>query len=121
ILGEFSYLIWNAIESWYYSDSVNTCLRKPIMSQPHLAYEEIDRLGESIYKTKLRALLETHENIGRLVSIDVETSDYEVGDDLLTSGKRIRERHPNALLYGVRIGYNAVFAVGGTLERTSRL
>ncbi|WP_395141137.1 hypothetical protein [Armatimonas sp.] len=90
------------------------------MPQPHLPYEEIDRLGESIYQTKLRALLETPENIGRLVSIDVETGDYEVGDDLLASGKRIHERHPNALLYGVRIGYNAVYAVGGMLERTSK-
>ena len=89
------------------------------MPQPHLSYEEIDRLGESIYQTKLRALLETPENIGRLVSIDVETGDYEVGDDLLLSGKRIHERHPNALLYGVRIGYNAVYAVGGVLERTT--
>lgn len=91
------------------------------MPQPHLAYEEIDRLGESIYQTKLRALLETPENIGRLVSIDVETGDYEVGDDLLASGKRIHERHPHALLYGVRIGYNAVYAVGGMLKRTSGL
>lgn len=90
------------------------------MPQPRLPYEEIDRLGESIYQNQLRALLETPENIGRLVSIDVETGDYEVADDLLVSGKRLQERHPDALLYGVRIGYNAVFAVGGMLERTSK-
>ncbi len=81
------------------------------MPQPRIPYEEIDRLGESIYQTRLRATLETGENIGRLVSIDVETGDYEIGDDLLVSGKNLRERHPDALLYGVRIGYNAVFAV----------
>jgi hypothetical protein len=89
------------------------------MPQPRIPYEEIDRLGESIYQTRLRATLETGENIGRLVSIDVETGDYEIGDDLLVSGKKLRKRHPDALLYGVRIGYNAVFAVGGMLERTA--
>lgn len=88
------------------------------MQHPHLSYEEIDRLGEQLYQSRLRPILEIPENIGRLVSIDVESGDYEIGDDLIASGKRLHERHPNSLLYGVRIGYNAVFAVGGVLERT---
>lgn len=89
------------------------------MPQMTLTYEEIDRRGASLYQDALRPILETAENMGKLVSIDVETGDYEVGDDLLVSGKLLRQRHPDALLYGVRIGYNAVYAVGGVLERTA--
>ena len=82
-------------------------------------YEEIDRRGIEIYETKLRKLLSTSENIGKLLSIDVESGDYEIADDLLLSGRNLRKRHPNALMYGVKIGYDAVLAVGGTIERIS--
>ena len=81
--------------------------------------DEIGRRGLEIYESRLRALLETDENIGRIVSIDVESGDYEVGDDLVAAGRRLQERHPDARMYGKRIGYNAVYAVGGSLTRTA--
>ena len=39
--------------------------------------EEIERRGQEIYESRLRSLLETEENIGKIVSIDVESGDYE--------------------------------------------
>ena len=80
--------------------------------------EEIGRRGQEIYD-RLRALLETEENIGKIVSIDVESGDYEIGDDLVAAGRRLQERRPDARMYGKRIGYNAVYAVGGSLTRTA--
>ena len=88
------------------------------MAPLRLTFDEIDRLGESIYESKLRKKVTTKDNIGKLLSIDVETGDYEIADDLLVSGQKLRARNPDALMYGVRIGYNAVLAVGGTIERT---
>jgi len=41
-----------------------------------------------------------------------------VGDDLVAAGRRLQQRHPDVLMYGKRIGYNAVYAVGGSLTRT---
>jgi hypothetical protein len=82
--------------------------------------EEIGQRGLEIYERRLRSLLETQENIGRIVSIDVESGDYEIGDDLVEAGRRLQQRHPNALMYGKRIGYNAVYAVGGSLSRTGQ-
>ena len=45
----------------------------------HLGHsaEEIGRRGQEIYETKLRSRVETEENIGKIISIDVDTGDYE--------------------------------------------
>lgn len=88
------------------------------MPHPRYSSEEITRRGNELYEQRIRPLVETRENIGKIVSIDIETGDYEVGDDLIATGDRLFARHPGAALYGARIGYNAVFALGGSLVRT---
>ena len=80
--------------------------------------EEIGRRGQEIYESRLRTLLETEENSGKIMSIDVESGDYEIGDDLVVAGRRLQQCRPDARMYGKRIGYNAVYAVGGSLHRT---
>ena len=82
--------------------------------------DDINERGEEIYKQRLRDLLETEENIGKLVSIDVDTGDYEVDADLLASGLRLQARRPQARMYGKRIGYDAVYAIGGSIHRTAK-
>jgi hypothetical protein len=90
------------------------------MGDARYSSEEIGRLGQEIYETRLRDRVETEGNIGKVISIDVDTGDYEIDDDLIKAGDRLRTRHPGAALYGARIGYDAVYAVGGTLARTTR-
>jgi len=85
-----------------------------------LSAEEIDRRGAEIYEEQLRIRVETPENIGRIISIDVESGDYAIADDLISAGDRVRARHPDAPMYAARIGYDAVFALGGALTRTAR-
>ena len=82
--------------------------------------EEIGRRGSELYENHLRLLLETEENIGKIVSIDVVSGDYEIAEDLLIAGRRLQLRHPDAQMYGKRIGYNAVYAVGGSLTRMAQ-
>jgi len=50
--------------------------------------------------------------------MDVETGDYEIDEMGIESSHRLQSRHPNATLYALRIGYKAVEALGGMLERT---
>ena len=89
------------------------------MPHSRLSGEEIAQRGEAIYQNELRSKIET-ANIGKLVSIDVETGDYEIGsDDDIDAPLRLHAKHPGAAVYSIRIGYNAVFAIGGTLERTA--
>lgn len=88
------------------------------MPHPRFNGEDIARRGEELYQSSIRAQVETSENIGRLVFMDIETGAYEVGDDLVSPGKNLQLRHPEAAIYAKRIGYNAALAVGGTLTRT---
>jgi hypothetical protein len=81
--------------------------------------EEIARRGEELYADSLRARVETDDNIGRLIAIDVQSGDYEIGDELTAIGQKLRERHLDAEVWFKRIGYDAVYAIGGTLTRTA--
>jgi hypothetical protein len=88
---------------------------------PHLRFsgEDIYERGERIYAERLRSHVETEDNIGKIISIDIETKDYEFSEasDLLTAAMRLQTKHPDAAIYGKRIGFNAVLAVGGSTYR----
>jgi hypothetical protein len=82
--------------------------------------DRISRIGHEIYETQLRDTVETEENIGKLISIDINTGDYEIGNDLIPTVRSLRQRQPQAEVWTERIGYNAVYAVGGSLYRRER-
>jgi hypothetical protein len=88
------------------------------MPYPTLSSQEIARRGKELYQKSIRAKVETQKNIGKIVSINVETGDYEIGDDLVETSLRLRAKQVDAALWGERIGFDAVYAVGGTLVRT---
>lgn len=91
-----------------------------MQASARLSSEEIRRRGEELYKHTIRAKVEQEETLGKLVSIDIETGDYEVGDDqTLDAPRRLQARHPGAVIYTRRIGYNAVYALGGVVEPTN--
>jgi hypothetical protein len=67
----------------------------------------------------LRNAIETSENIGKLIVMDVESGDYEIDATGIESSRRLKARHPDATLYALRIGYKTVESFGGMLERTT--
>ena len=88
------------------------------MSDPTTARAQIAPRGQEIYDQKLRAVVETEENIGRIIVIDVDTGDYEIAEEGLVAGHRLLQRHPDASMLCLRIGYDAVYSLGGDLMRT---
>ena len=90
------------------------------MSFSKFSDEEITQRGKELYDSQIRSQVETPENIGKIVSINIETGEYEIGDDLLITSQRLREKQADAVIWAERIGFNAVFAVGGTLVRTEQ-
>jgi hypothetical protein len=90
------------------------------MPHARLTNEEIDRRGQELYDRQIRAQVETPENTGKQIVIDVETGEYEIDDDGLKASRRLMAKHPDAALYGLRIGYNAVYTIGGVLTPTTR-
>jgi hypothetical protein len=51
-------------------------------------------------------------NHGKIVAIDIETGAFEVADDSLTAAKQLLMPHPDAQIFGIRIGYRAVHHFG---------
>lgn len=88
------------------------------MPHARLSNEEIDRRGQELYDNKIRVQVETAENIGKQIVIDVETGAYEIDEDGLKASRRLMVKHPDAALYGLRIGFNAVYTIGGMLTPT---
>ncbi len=89
------------------------------MPHPKFSGQEIGEKGDALYQT-VRPNVETPENIGKLLSLDIETGEYELGDDASFDAQRkLQAKHPGAAIYTVRIGYNAVYALGGVVERVA--
>jgi hypothetical protein len=90
------------------------------LPHPRFSNAEIDRRGQELYDRKISALVETEENIGKIIVIDIETGDYEIDSDGLAASHRAIAKHPGAALYGLRIGYDAVEGIGGGPEPIKR-
>jgi hypothetical protein len=85
-----------------------------------LSHEDVGKIAEQMYENTIRAKVELSENIGKMVIIDIETGDYDVDKNGLQAAKRLNTRHPNARLFGIRIGYNFAASFGGVMERVNR-
>jgi hypothetical protein len=72
---------------------------------PHARFsiEEIGRRGQAMYERDLKAKVEAN-NAGKYLALDIETEDYEVGDDYRVLSQRLHTRHPDTAVYIMRIG-----------------
>jgi len=66
--------------------------------------EEIVQRGKEIYERDIRPLVEAG-NEGRVVAIDVRTSEFELADDAITSASQLRAGLPEAVIFFMRVGY----------------
>ena len=74
---------------------------------------EIAVRGESMFREQVQSQVGPVEK-GTFVVIDVESGDYEVDARDATATRRLLERRPEAVTYGVRVGYRAAYShVGG--------
>lgn len=81
--------------------------------------EEVAARGEALYEQEIRPVVE-NENKGKYLVLDITTGEYEVDEDDLIATKRIMAKCPNAVLYGLRIGYPAAYRLGGFARMTDR-
>lgn len=82
-----------------------------------VAADPIARSWELYYR--IRSQIETPENIGKLILFDLISGDYEIANDDLgfEATNTVRGRHPDAEVFCLRIGYEAVSSFDGGLER----
>lgn len=85
----------------------------PRPTAPTRPKEEIARLGDQIYERDVRAQVEA-DHQGEIVSIDVESGIWAIGDDILEAVDRLRAKRPEAIdVWSLRVGYRAVHKFGG--------
>jgi len=82
-----------------------------------LSREKVVRRAKHFYESSIRPKNELEENIGNMVIIDIETSDYyKVDENSLHAADYLSAKHPHVRLFGIRIGYNIAGTLGGVME-----
>jgi peptide subunit release factor RF-3 len=85
---------------------------KPMaVRQRRYSKEELAQRGQELYESGIRQQVEAG-NDGKIVAIDIETGDFEVGDTIIAATDRLFERNPDAQPWGIRIGHRAVYHFG---------
>ena len=84
-------------------------------AQTQLPPHEIATRGRDLYESHIRALVDTPQNQGHFLSLDILSGDYEVGKSHVQTTLRLRERHPNPVITTLRIGYRATFTRNGRM------
>lgn len=74
--------------------------------------EEVAARGEAIYEQEIRHKVEGQSQ-GMYLVLDIESGEYEIDQDDLAATKRVMAKCPDAVLYGLRIGYPAAYRLGG--------
>ena len=88
-------------------------IQLPRPTAPTRPKEEIARLGDEIYERDVRGHVETDHH-GEIVSIDVDSGNWAIGDNLLEAVDRLRVQCPEAIdVWSLRVGYQAVHKFGG--------
>lgn len=76
-----------------------------------LSKEEIALRGREIYDDRIRQKVEFNDD-GKIVAIDVVTSEFVVRDNSLSAADALLENYPDAQIWFVRVGHRAVHRIG---------
>lgn len=86
---------------------------------PRYPKEEFARRGNEIYNRDIRSLVDTEENKGKFVAIDIETGAWEMDADELATTDRLYARLPDAQPWMVQVGYGYLRKFGAGRSRLS--
>jgi hypothetical protein len=74
------------------------------LANPQIRCNEIWQRAKVLYEQGIRQKVEIEQNIGKMVIIDVEAGDYDVGDEEgIDSAHRLRAKHPNDRFSGCEL------------------
>ena len=77
--------------------------------------EEVARRGRDIYDRSIRSEVAPGDK-GKYVTIDVETGDWRMGDNISGLAAELHEKRPEAPLFTLRVGYAATARIGGRIS-----
>jgi hypothetical protein len=79
--------------------------------------EEVVAAGTKIYEQRIRSLVEMPENIGKMLTLDVETGEYKIGVNTIEGAIELKKNRPMSRLFTLRIGHDVGVSFGGLSER----
>ncbi len=80
--------------------------------------QEVAARGEAIYLRQIRDKLNPKHK-GEFVVIDIETGEYEINADDVAATKRLLTNYPDAVIYGLRVGFSTAYRIGGGFSKPS--
>ena len=86
------------------------------MNAPTRPKEEIARLGKEIYQRDIRGQVEDAHH-GKVIAIDVDSGKYALGQNAIAASESLREQHPGAQVWLMRVGYPTLRSFGGSSLR----
>ncbi len=82
--------------------------------------EEVIRLGKELYERDIRRKVED-DHRGEIISIDVESGDWAIGESVVATTDRLWERRPDAIdIFSLTIGDGVLRRFGGRPLRPAR-
>lgn len=86
--------------------------QSPKHKAPSRTKDEIASLGDEIYERDVRAQVETTHH-GEIISIDIDSGDWAIGENILEAVDRLRAQCPEATdVWSLRVGHPAVHRFG---------
>jgi len=87
-----------------------------MQAPPKYSPVETARRAEEWYAKGLRQQLETEENLGKILAIDIDTGVYALADNVPDAADAMKKKMPDADLFMLRVGYPSVYKIGGRLQ-----
>jgi hypothetical protein len=78
---------------------------------PPFSSDEIAARGQALYDRDIRPRLDASAR-GKFLVLDVQSGEYEIDVDERAALKRVRAKHPDAVLYLLRIGHPTAYRLG---------
>ncbi len=78
--------------------------------------EETARIGKEIYERDIRHLVEADHH-GKVVAIDVGSGTYALGKNAIAASEGLRNQHPDAQVWLMRVGHRTLYRFGGNSLR----
>jgi hypothetical protein len=72
---------------------------------------EIGRKAREIYEQSIKPLVEP-EHMGKFLVLDIDSGGYEIGEDQVAVSRSAKQKYPNGIRVGLRIGYPTVGTAG---------
>jgi hypothetical protein len=66
-----------------------------------------------MYADGIQQQVETPDNLGKMLTIDVETGEYFIDESGVEGMMFLKAKRPISRLFTIRIGYSAAFGFGG--------